>query len=73
MGHILGGWSDTGSGLTCACMTDAHRRTAAQLMDADGVGMRAALQAAGHDTTVDDAETAAQVLLDFLRRLHLPA
>ncbi|KAF3999997.1 allantoate amidohydrolase [Glaciimonas immobilis] len=29
--QVIGAWSDDESGLTCAYMTDAHRRTAAQL------------------------------------------
>ena len=29
--QVIGAWSDDDSGLTCAYMTDAHRRTAAQL------------------------------------------
>jgi beta-ureidopropionase / N-carbamoyl-L-amino-acid hydrolase len=47
--ETIGGWSDAEDGLTCSYMTDAHRRTAAQLLDwMRGSGMDAHIDAVGN-------------------------
>ena len=47
--ETLGAWSDTASDLTCAYMTDAHRRTAAQLADwMREAGMEVRIDAVGN-------------------------
>ncbi|PUA17020.1 allantoate amidohydrolase [Glaciimonas sp. PCH181] len=47
--EIIGAWSDDDSGLTCAYMTDAHRRTAAQIADwMREAGMTAGIDAVGN-------------------------
>lgn len=47
--EVIGAWSDDTDGLTCAYMTDAHRKTAAQLVEwMQDAGMRAHIDAAGN-------------------------
>jgi allantoate deiminase/N-carbamoyl-L-amino-acid hydrolase len=47
--EVIGAWSDDDDGLTCAYMTDAHRKTAAQLVAwMQDAGMQAHIDAAGN-------------------------
>jgi OHCU decarboxylase len=47
--ETIGAWSDAGDGLTCAYLTEAHRRTAAQLADwMREAGMEAHIDAVGN-------------------------
>jgi len=47
--EVIGAWSDDADGLTCAYMTDAHRKTAAQLVTwMQDAGMQAHIDAAGN-------------------------
>jgi len=47
--EIIGAWSDDDDGLTCAYMTDAHRKTAAQIAQwMREAGMQAHIDAAGN-------------------------
>jgi len=61
--ETIGAWSDDADGLTCAYLTDAHRRTAAQLMAwMSEAGMEAHIDAAGnvvgrYRSDVPDART----------------
>jgi N-carbamoyl-L-amino-acid hydrolase len=47
--EVIGAWSDAEDGLTCSYMTEAHRRTAAQLLDwMREAGMDAHIDAVGN-------------------------
>lgn len=47
--EVIGAWSDDADGLTCAYMTDSHRKTAAQLVTwMQEAGMQAHIDAAGN-------------------------
>ncbi len=47
--EVIGAWSDDEDGLTCAYMTDSHRKTAAQLLEwMRAAGMQAQVDAAGN-------------------------
>jgi N-carbamoyl-L-amino-acid hydrolase len=47
--EVIGAWSDAEDGLTCSYMTEAHRRTAAQLAEwMRGAGMEAHIDAVGN-------------------------
>jgi OHCU decarboxylase len=49
MAETIGAWSDAADGLTCAYLTEAHRRTAAQLADwMAEAGMEAHIDAVGN-------------------------